>query len=303
MKRILPLELVGNEKLNYNLYNEKGQIIYKKGEPLTREFLIQHCYAHVFIKEIPAHLKHEPVISEKVAQTLVKISKSIINKIRECEKLDITNCYEATDIILEEINTHLEKIDCISQLKIFDEYTFSHIVNVSSISAAIGVNLGLEEEALKDLALGSLLHDAGKAFIPKHILNKPAKLDSEEYEIMKSHSLLGYRYILDTIKLPDKIAKIALDHQENYCGGGYPNGLKGREIDFNAQITAIADVYDALTSDRVYRKAVNTDTALDIMISESNKRFNPYIFQKFIQLVDYKHKQNVMSYYNSENFG
>ena len=303
MRPILPLELVGNVKLDFDLYDDKGQIVYEKGEVLTPNILIKLCSIKIFVKDEAAEeifntvnnqkiLKHRSVIPDQVAKTLVGISKNILKKIRANEKPDLAGCHEATDIILEEVGINFEKIDCISQLKIFDEYTFSHTVNVSTISAALGMSLGLDENELKELALGALLHDIGKMLVPKDILNKPALLDAEEFEIMKSHSLLGYRYILDKINLPDKIAKVALDHQENYGGGGYPNGLKGSEINFYAQITAIADAYDALTSNKVYKRAVDSDIAIDIMLSESIDRFNPYIFSKFMKLVDYKNRRN-----------
>ena len=293
MRPIVSLELVGNEKLDFDLYDDKGQIVYKKGEALTPGLLIKLCNEiKVFVKEKQEILKHKPIISDQVAKTLVSISKNILKKIYANEKQDLAGCNEATEIIFEEVSNNLEKIDCISQLKIFDEYTFSHTVNVSAMSTALGITLGLYENELKELALGALLHDIGKMLVPKDILNKPAKLDAEEFEIIKSHSLLGYRYILDNINLPDKIAKVALDHQENYDGKGYPNGLKGTEINFYAQIVAITDVYDALTSNRIYKRAVDSDKAIDIMLSESIDRFNPYIFSKFMKLVDYKNRCN-----------
>ncbi|HBG48310.1 MAG TPA: hypothetical protein DDW90_02140 [Cyanobacteria bacterium UBA9971] len=296
MRPILPLELVGNEKFDFDLYDDKGQIVYKKGETLTPGVLIKLCSIKIFVKDESTIannekiLKYKSVIPDQVAKTLVSISKNILKKIYSNEKPDLAGCNEATEIILEEVSNNLEKIDCISQLKIFDEYTFSHTVNVSTMSTALGMSLGLDENELKELALGALLHDIGKMLVPKDILNKPAKLDAEEFEVMKSHSLLGYRYILDNINLPDKIAKVALDHQENYGGGGYPNGLKGTEINFYAQITAITDTYDALTSNRIYKRAIDSDKAIDIMLLEGSDRFNPYILDQFVKITDYKNK-------------
>lgn len=314
MRCIIPLELVGNEKLEFDLYNDKGQIVYHKGEKLTPGLLIKLCHEKVFADDgTPSEntapnssnnqglLKHKSIIPEQVAKTLVNLSKTLLNKIRSNEKPDIAACNEATEIIYEEVSNNLEKIDCISQLKIFDEYTFSHTVNVSTMSSALGMTLGLEENEVKELALGALLHDIGKMLVPKDILNKPAKLEPDEFEIMKSHSLLGYRYILDNINLPDKIAKVALDHQENYNGSGYPNSLKGSEINLYAQITAVADVYDALTSNRVYKRAVDSDKAIEIMLSENKDRFNPYILNKFMMLVDHKRQSENLSDNNEEN--
>ena len=275
MRPILPLELVGNEKLDFDLYDDKGQAVYKNGEALTPDVLIKLCSIKIFVKDESAEkssdtannqkiLKHKSVIPDQVAKTLVNISKNILKRIHANEKPDIASCNEATDIIVEEVSINLEKIDCISQLKIFDEYTFSHTLNVSTMSTALGMSLGLDENELKELAMGALLHDIGKMLVPKDILNKPAKLD--------------------------KIAKVALDHQENYGGGGYPNGLKGTEINFYAQITAIADTYDALTSNRIYKRAIDSDSAIDIMLSEGSDRFNPYILNQFINITDYNNR-------------
>lgn len=304
MRPIISLELVGNDKLDFNIYDSSGELIYHKGEILTPELLIKLCSSiTVFVKKESSTqnannegiLKHKPIITNQVAETLITISKNIFNKISADEKPNIESCNEATEIIVDEVSNKLGKIDCISQLKIFDEYIFAHTVNVSTMSTALGITLGLYENELKELALGALLHDIGKMLVPKEILKKPAKLTEEEFEIMKSHSLLGYRYILDTINLPDKIAKVALHHQEDYDGGGYPNGLKDTEINFYAQITSVADVYDALTSNRSYKKAVDSDSAVDIMISESINRFNPYIMDKFTRLVDYKNRSGILS--------
>ncbi|MCK7481203.1 MAG: HD domain-containing protein [Candidatus Moduliflexus flocculans] len=138
-------------------------------------------------------------------------------------------CETMRDTIVDEVASKVEKIDCIGQLRIFDEYTFSHILNVSSMSVALGLLLGLKEQDISSLAMGALLHDIGKMKIPKKILNKPSRLEPQEFEIMKNHAKLGYDYIKNEMKLSEKIAEVALDHQERYNGGGYPRGLKARK--------------------------------------------------------------------------
>lgn len=302
MRRIVPLELVGQDSLAVDIYDEKGSLIYKKGEAVTPGLLMKICNMSIFVKDSSADtegskskglLKYKSIIPDETAKTLVSISKNLLKPVSENTVTDESLCKEAAYIIIDEVENSLEKIECISQLKIIDEYLFSHTVNVSTISAAIGMVLGFDMEEVKELAIGALLHDIGKMLVPKDILNKPAKLDPEELTIMRSHTLLGYRYILDKIKMPDKIAKVALDHQENYDGSGYPNGLKGKEINLYAQVTAIADVYDALTSNRVYKRAVDSDTAIETMLAEREARFNPYIFARFMHLVDYKNKNNL----------
>jgi putative nucleotidyltransferase with HDIG domain len=297
MRRIIPLELVGQDSLSFDIYNENGDFLYPKGELLTPKLLIQLCHIKIYARdenqEEQRISKYKSVISEQVSKTLVNFSKNLINIVIENKSPDNNVYNEACDIISEEVSRLIEKIECASQLKIVDEYMFSHMVNVSALSCAIGIILGFDNEEVKEIALGGFLHDIGKALVPQDILNKPDKLDEDEFEIMKSHTLLGYRYIKENLNLPEKIAKVALDHQENYSGGGYPYGLKGNEINLYAQITAVADVYDALTSNKVYKRAVDSDTALDIMLKEDDHRFNPYILTKFMQMVDYKNKKSV----------
>ena len=306
MRRINPLELVGNEKFDFDLYDDKEEIVYRNGDPLTPDVLIKLNHKKIFVKELitdesfdfepanksknPVIFTHKPLISEDATKNLVKNAKTILKKAYNNEKPDTSVFIETTDIILEEVNKNLEKIDCISQLRIFDEYTFSHTINVSTMSSALGITLKLQEHEIKELALGALLHDIGKMLVPKDILNKPAKLDPDEFEIMKSHTLLGYRYIIENLNVSDKVAKVALDHQEKYSGGGYPYGLKGKEINLYAQIASVADVYDALISNRVYKRAFESGKAIEIMIEEGDKSFNPYMLSKFLEITDYKNK-------------
>lgn len=307
MQRISPLGLVGRDCLDFNIYDVKGEIVYKKGERLSPEFLLRICNVSLFIKEIEKEkevskptkidstgtLKHKAIFSEEVVHTLTSMSRSILKNIYNKENGNSDEHNEAANLIINEVNTALEKIFCISQFKVFDEYIFSHTINVASMTCALAVILGLDSVETAEITLGALLHDTGKMFVPKGILNKPAKLNPEEYDIMKTHSLLGYRYVKDRLNLPDRIAKVALDHQEYYGGGGYPNNLKGKEINLGAQITSVIDVYDALTSNKVYKRAVDSDSAIDIMIKDGEKRFNPYILSKFLRLVDYKNKKRI----------
>lgn len=309
MERISPLSLVGKERLEFDLYNSRGEVICRKGEKITTDFLVKICNINVFIKQDfsrPASketlivsednkqiLKHKTIFSDEISHTLINLSKNMLKKAYDGENMNSREYNEATNLIVEEVGVTLEKIYCISQFKIFDEYLYSHTVNVSAMSCALSIILGLDSIETAEVTLGAFLHDIGKMFIPKDILNKPAKLDAEEYEIAKTHSLLGYRYIKDKLNLPDKIAKVALDHQEFYGGGGYPNNLVGKQINLGAQITAITDVYDALTSNKVYKRAVDSDTAVEILLREGEKRFNPYILSRFMKLVDYKNKKKI----------
>lgn len=327
MHRILTLELVGQKILDYDLFDKEGQIVYKSGEQLTPNLLMMLNFKKIYRKEKPAeklqpyinvvqddhvirekdiNLKNykrksfkkselKSVISKKATEYLVQSTKNILQDIQDGKTPDISACTAVRDIVVNEVSANLEKIECIGQLRVFDEYTFSHTINVSTISSALGLTLKLSEKELEDLSLGALLHDIGKMKIPIDILNKPGKLDFEEFEIIKSHTIHGYKIILNEMYLSDKIAKVALEHQEKYGGTGYPNKLKGQEISLFAQITAIADVFDALVSKRIYKNPMPQHEALKIMLSEGSQSFNPYMLYKFIYLANYKDTSSLIT--------
>lgn len=155
--------------------------------------------------------------------------------------------------LLSEVESGSDIAQKIWQIRQSDEYTFEHSVQVSLYSALIGSWLGMEPDELKDLAIAGLLHDIGKCNIPDEILNKPSKLTDEEFKVMRSHPTLGYVLLANTKQFNEAVLSGVLQHHERSDGSGYPNSLKGPHIHPYARIVAIADIYSAMTSDRVYR--------------------------------------------------
>jgi putative nucleotidyltransferase with HDIG domain len=137
-----------------------------------------------------------------------------------------------------------------------DDYTFRHSVNVSIIAGVIGKWLGIREELLQDLVLAGLLHDIGKTQIPLSILNKPGRLTASEMDVMKLHTTKGVELLGATSQMPDSVTSAIAQHHERMDGTGYPGRLHGDKISLPAKVIAIADIYDAMTSNRVYRAAV-----------------------------------------------
>jgi putative nucleotidyltransferase with HDIG domain len=166
-----------------------------------------------------------------------------------------------------------------------DDNTSSHSLNVTRYSMLLGEHIGLEEEKLRALSQGALLHDLGKIGIPDDILKKPGNLDESEFEIIKKHPMLTSD-ILDTLETSDHFAAIARSHHERWDGTGYPDGLNGEEIPLLARIVAIADAWDAMTSNRVYRDAMSENIALDVFEKEKDSgQWDPYLVEKFINLI------------------
>lgn len=168
-------------------------------------------------------------------------------------------------------------------IEVKDKYTEGHAQRVREYSCAIASELRLSKQQIKDISTAALLHDIGKIGVPTEILNKPGKLTEDEYNIIKLHPI-HTKTILEKISDFTSIANFAYSHHENYDGTGYPQGLSGDEIPFESQIIQVADAYDAMTSERAYRKALSTYEALRIIEKEMGKQFNPEIAKVAIRL-------------------
>ncbi|HEY9724734.1 MAG TPA: HD-GYP domain-containing protein [Oscillatoriaceae cyanobacterium] len=173
----------------------------------------------------------------------------------------------------------------IVDLKSYDQYTFQHSVNVAMMGVVLGKMLKLNFGELKDLATGLLLHDLGNVTIPETILKKPTKLTDEEFKYVYEHPRSGFELLrqCDRISAPAKI--VALQHHERMNGTGYPKGLKGPDIHLNSQIGAIVDAYDALTSDRNYRKRYLPHEAIEYLLGAGDTHFSFELVKSFVDQV------------------
>jgi HD-GYP domain-containing protein (c-di-GMP phosphodiesterase class II) len=172
----------------------------------------------------------------------------------------------------------------VSAIEVKDKYTEGHAKRVREYSCAIAEELKLSKSQISDISTAALLHDIGKIGISTEILNKPGKLTEDEYTIIKQHPIYT-KTILEKISGFFTIANFAYSHHENYDGTGYPQGLKGDEIPFESQIIQVADAYDAMTSERAYRKELSTSEAIEIIKKEMGKQFNPEIAKVAIALL------------------
>ncbi len=169
-----------------------------------------------------------------------------------------------------------------------DVYTSGHTERVIQYSLAIGKSLGLARPEMEALRLTALLHDIGKVGIPDHILRKPDKLTSEEWEEVKKHPITGENILKSSEGLEDVRTAVRC-HQERYDGKGFPDGLRGEAIPLHSRIIAIADAYDAMTSDRSYRSALSRQTALREVERCAGAQFDSELVIVFLELTGYKH--------------
>jgi response regulator RpfG family c-di-GMP phosphodiesterase len=165
--------------------------------------------------------------------------------------------------------------------------TGNHVKRVAEYSRLLAIKYGLTEQEAEVIRLASPMHDVGKVGIPDAILNKPGALTKDEFDIMKTHSNLGYEMLKHSNKqVLNAAAIIAGQHHERFDGSGYPQGLRGEEIHLYGRITALADVFDALCSDRVYKKAWELDRVLELLETERGRHFDPVIVDLFLQHLD-----------------
>ncbi|HEU5173797.1 MAG TPA: diguanylate cyclase, partial [Gemmatimonadaceae bacterium] len=169
-----------------------------------------------------------------------------------------------------------------------DRYTQGHCERVADLACAIAAEAGLDEKALFWFRIGALLHDVGKLTIPAEILNKPGRLTAEEWALVKQHPVAGVQMLAD-IDFPWDVRPIVESHHERWDGGGYPHGLQAEAIPFTARVLCLADVYDALTSERSYKRGVPHAQAMDVMRSEVGGQFDPALFAHFERVMNKLH--------------
>ena len=200
---------------------------------------------------------------------------------------DVALCEVVGDKMVAEVTSKADQINYLSQIRVRDEFTYSHILDVTALSIALAMRAGYGKTEIKEIAQAAILHDMGKLLIPKAIMFKPSRLTEKEFQVMKLHPELGYKMLKNEMNIPEHIARPALEHQEMYGGGGYPQNLKGDEIHPYSHIVKIADVYDALTSKRPYKEPIPNSRAIKIMLSEGEKSFHPDLLRQFVELSNY----------------
>lgn len=199
--------------------------------------------------------------------------------------LNVDNLQKVFKSLLGEIKSTKNAMNLLTSVYVHDNYTFSHSTNVTLYTLAMSMKLGMKEKQLNEIGIGSMLHDIGKVAIPQDILNKQGKLTDEEFDLVKKHPTVGFEMLRKNHGISLLSAHCAFQHHEKIDGTGYPRGIKGNDIHPYGKIMAVADVFDALTSHRSYRRAMLPHTAMEILFAGSGTHFDPNVIRIFQQSV------------------
>lgn len=267
------------------IYDDEGKTI------LTKGTLLNDCYLnrlkeldvrYLYVDEGLAHMEVDEIASEEVRQLAVRTAKETLLKVRAGESLESRNMRIYIVDLLQEIMLDKEVMVHLIDIFSLKDHTFAHSVNVCALSLLTGLAMGYNYQQLRELAIGALLHDIGKATVIDCIVNSKHLFAIEEHKIMQKHAECGYQLLIKADKLPASAAEVAWQHHERCNGTGYPEGLKKEEISEFARVVAVVDVYEALSTDRPYRKRFGPHEVMKIIKSGEGVDFDSEITAAFL---------------------
>ncbi len=207
---------------------------------------------------------------EAIVETLPEVQEKI-EKLKVADRARVDLSESVTGNLMDSIMENDAVALNIDALKVSDEYTFKHSVDVAAISMLIAKKSGFSEAEIEKIGMAGLLHDVGKSKIPNQVLNKAGKLTEEEFGIMKKHSFYGYQILKEKKDIPQDVLFGVLQHHEKINGKGYPMGVSAEQISDFAKILSIADIYDALVTERPYKKAFSQQDAIEMIMAKTDE--------------------------------
>ncbi len=266
-----------------NVYNQ-GKIIFRKGQALSRKDI--RVLRSFGIRTLPIEdedeiqMRSTGMISEETRNQAVETVYDVLNDFEKLDPMKFERVRSSAGTIVDEILDIDDLRIPAHDLRTFDDYTYRHSVNVTAIATAIARIMDYDATDLRLLASGALMHDIGKMRIPEAILNKPSRLDDEERACIEQHPVWGFEMLSDSTKSDPLIWSIARQHHETLDGEGYPDKRWGSEIHPWARIVTVADLWDALRSDRPYKKGWSADKVLDFLNSpEIKPKLDPEVLR------------------------
>lgn len=276
-------------KVGRALRNSNGQVLLNAGAIINEKYI-----AKLKLLGIPSlyiddgllpDIHVDDVIPEQTRIKAVKQVKDLLHvhaRAMGSGHKDTEELYATINEIIDQLLSSTRLMVELVDIRAMDDYVFAHSVNVGVLALMTGISLGYERPKLFHLGMGALLHDIGKIFVPKEILDKPGPLTAEEYNVVKKHPEFGMQILSKNSQVSSLSKLVVYQHHERYNGEGYPQRLKEREIHEFAQIAGMVDMYDALTADRVYRKAYPPHEAFEMISGAGDYLFPYHIIEPFL---------------------
>lgn len=278
------------------VFSDLGHLLLKNGVVINDnvlEKLRMHEIDYIYIIDaLTEGVEPRGIIEDEKMQKSIKIVQYVFDDVLVHERMGVSASVTQEHVLMVKrvinglMNT-LKKSEhilySVVDLIDTDVYTYKHSVNVTVLSIITAKALGYKEKDISNIALGALLHDIGKIKVPTHLILKPSKLTFQERKEIEKHSEFGYELLEAIEGLPFSTKQIIRFHHEKLDGSGYPMGLQGIEIPEYVRIVTICDMFDAMTSDRVYRSKMPIYRALDILLAESESKLDSKIYQMLIQ--------------------
>lgn len=307
--RLVPVESVREGSfLAKTIFDDNGRILLREGIKLSTVIINRikaiKIYSIYIIDEYSSK-EIEDVITPELRQKAIKVVKDTFfglekstlsasrsgtdkNKLNSMIK-ERENYFAAisqvANELMDELLTKKNVLVNLVDIKSMDSYTYQHSVNVAVLSLILGLELRLNKYELYDLCIGALVHDIGKILVPKELILKEGPLTEAEFKLVKEHALKGYDYLRSVQELSSPARVISLQHHERYDGKGYPENRSGSNISKLARIVSVADVYDALTSDRPYRRAMSPNEAIEYIMGSGSGQFDYDMVRVFSKVV------------------
>ncbi|MDR1665258.1 MAG: HD-GYP domain-containing protein [Clostridiales bacterium] len=280
-KNLKPGMLVGK-----NFYNNSMCIMLRKGVLLNSSLIktINRVnIAGLYIDdELTSDIVLKPLIDDDLKLEFATEVRSIFSSVQTVVKPVTGHMDNIVKSIIDQISSKPNYMVNMHELKLFDNYTFQHSINVCILSTVLGHAQKLSDNQINNLALAAVYHDIGKMFIDQRIINKPGPLTDEERAIVKKHPLLGIEYLRKLDMKRSDVLEGVFRHHERFDGMGYPSGLAGENIGIFGKIIALTDVFDAITSNRAYLTALLPSEAVEYIMANAGQHFDPELTQLFV---------------------
>lgn len=283
-------QLVPGMRINWPVYGPKGELLLNKGTVLMDRYIfaLKRCGVMAVRIESMDGID-EGAVEEAIEERVRLETMSTVRMWAEHKNgTNVAQVVEAVEAVVEEILEGKVYTGGLAEISASDSYTFAHSVDVCVLAVTAGAKFGYKKDKLMRLGVGSLLHDLGKIKVPPEILNKPNRLTPAEMAEVKRHTLWGYKMLVYEAgkSIEPESAEIVLDHHERLNGHGYPRKLHGNQISEMATLCALADVYNAMTTDRAYRRALSPSEVYEMLQASGGTQFDFRVVQAFLQCVE-----------------